>query len=222
MLGSNRRRDCCTSRSGNGRSTGGCIAWALFMGLFIVLAQLAPVVLFPIFYKFEPLDNEDLRRSPGYAQRARGNPRARRLSLETFGEEQESERGSHRTRSDPPNHSRRHAARQLHAGRNRSGAGARTRPPRAPPHSEKHFRAGGDHAARFLGGELGAALRGRSAHVRRTLGLRQPAVAGAGFRRTFVSVDAGAERVFPLQRAPGRPLRASGGSKFSATLPGSG
>ncbi len=37
-------------------------AWALFMGLFIVLAQLAPVVLFPIFYKFEPLDNEDLRR----------------------------------------------------------------------------------------------------------------------------------------------------------------
>jgi STE24 endopeptidase len=38
------------------------LAWALFLGLFIVLAQLAPVVLFPIFYKFEPLDNEDLRR----------------------------------------------------------------------------------------------------------------------------------------------------------------
>jgi len=38
------------------------LAWALFMGLFIVLAQLAPVVLFPIFYKFEPLENEDLRR----------------------------------------------------------------------------------------------------------------------------------------------------------------
>jgi STE24 endopeptidase len=38
------------------------VSWALFMGLFIVLAQLAPVVLFPIFYKFEPLDNEDLRR----------------------------------------------------------------------------------------------------------------------------------------------------------------
>src|SRR5271169_6769940 len=38
------------------------LAWALFMCLFIVLAQLAPVVLFPIFYKFEPLDNEDLRR----------------------------------------------------------------------------------------------------------------------------------------------------------------
>jgi STE24 endopeptidase len=38
------------------------LAWVLFMILFIVMAQLAPVVLFPIFYKFEPLDNEDLRR----------------------------------------------------------------------------------------------------------------------------------------------------------------
>lgn len=38
------------------------LAWGLFMGLFILLAQLAPVVLFPIFYKFEPLENEDLRR----------------------------------------------------------------------------------------------------------------------------------------------------------------
>lgn len=36
--------------------------WALFMGLVIVMAQLAPVALLPIFYKFEPLDNEDLRR----------------------------------------------------------------------------------------------------------------------------------------------------------------
>src|SRR5579872_4082769 len=33
------------------------LAWALFMGLFVLLAQLAPVVLFPIFYKFEPLDD---------------------------------------------------------------------------------------------------------------------------------------------------------------------
>ncbi|HTS37717.1 MAG TPA: M48 family metallopeptidase [Candidatus Solibacter sp.] len=38
------------------------LAWAFFMGLFVLLAQLAPVVLFPIFYKFEPLDNEELRR----------------------------------------------------------------------------------------------------------------------------------------------------------------
>jgi STE24 endopeptidase len=38
------------------------ITWALSIGLFILLAQLAPVVLFPIFYKFEPLEDEDLRR----------------------------------------------------------------------------------------------------------------------------------------------------------------
>jgi len=38
------------------------LAWGLVMVLFIVLAQLAPVVLFPIFYKFEPLENEELRR----------------------------------------------------------------------------------------------------------------------------------------------------------------
>jgi len=37
------------------------ITWALFIGLFILMAQIAPVVLFPIFYKFEPLDNEDLK-----------------------------------------------------------------------------------------------------------------------------------------------------------------
>ena len=31
------------------------IAWAVFVGLFLLMAQLAPVVLMPIFYKFEPL-----------------------------------------------------------------------------------------------------------------------------------------------------------------------
>src|ERR1019366_7359694 len=38
------------------------IAWAVFLGLVILLAQLMPVVLFPIFYKFEPLENEELKR----------------------------------------------------------------------------------------------------------------------------------------------------------------
>jgi STE24 endopeptidase len=37
------------------------IAWAVFIGLFLLMAQLAPVVLMPIFYKFEPLSNEGLR-----------------------------------------------------------------------------------------------------------------------------------------------------------------
>ncbi len=38
------------------------VTWAAFMGLFILLAQIAPVVLFPIFYKFEPLENDELKR----------------------------------------------------------------------------------------------------------------------------------------------------------------
>jgi len=38
------------------------VAWVVFLGLFVLLAQLAPVVLFPIFYKFEPMENEELRK----------------------------------------------------------------------------------------------------------------------------------------------------------------
>jgi STE24 endopeptidase len=37
------------------------IAWAVFIGLTLLLARLAPVVLFPIFYKFKPLENDGLR-----------------------------------------------------------------------------------------------------------------------------------------------------------------
>ena len=37
------------------------IAWAVFVGLFLLLAQLAPVLLLPIFYKFQPLENDGLR-----------------------------------------------------------------------------------------------------------------------------------------------------------------
>jgi STE24 endopeptidase len=36
------------------------IAWAVFVGLFLLMAQLAPVVLLPIFYKFKPLENDGL------------------------------------------------------------------------------------------------------------------------------------------------------------------
>src|ERR1035437_6421555 len=38
------------------------IAWAAFLVLVVLLVQLIPVVLFPIFYKFEPLENEELKR----------------------------------------------------------------------------------------------------------------------------------------------------------------
>ena len=37
------------------------IAWAVFMLLFVLFAQIAPIVFLPIFYKFEPLENEDLK-----------------------------------------------------------------------------------------------------------------------------------------------------------------
>lgn len=37
------------------------IAWAVFVGMFLLIMQLAPVVLFPLFYKFEPLNNDSLR-----------------------------------------------------------------------------------------------------------------------------------------------------------------
>src|SRR2546423_3563667 len=37
------------------------IAWAAFLVLFVLLAQLAPVILFPIFYKFAPLEDGDLK-----------------------------------------------------------------------------------------------------------------------------------------------------------------
>ena len=36
-------------------------AWAVAIVLFVVLAQLAPVILLPLFYKFVPLENEALK-----------------------------------------------------------------------------------------------------------------------------------------------------------------
>src|SRR5215467_4989333 len=37
------------------------LAWLGFLVVAVLLAQLAPVVLFPIFYKFEPLQDEELK-----------------------------------------------------------------------------------------------------------------------------------------------------------------
>ncbi len=37
------------------------IAWGAFIVLFVFFAQIAPVVLFPIFYKFTPLEREELK-----------------------------------------------------------------------------------------------------------------------------------------------------------------
>jgi STE24 endopeptidase len=37
------------------------MGWLIFIALFIFFAQIAPVVLFPLFYKFIPLQNEELK-----------------------------------------------------------------------------------------------------------------------------------------------------------------
>src|SRR5260221_7442056 len=37
------------------------LAWLGFLGVAVLMAQLAPVILFPIFYKFEPLQDEELK-----------------------------------------------------------------------------------------------------------------------------------------------------------------
>lgn len=37
------------------------IAWLVFLALFVFFAQIAPIVFLPIFYKFEPLENENLK-----------------------------------------------------------------------------------------------------------------------------------------------------------------
>jgi STE24 endopeptidase len=37
------------------------IGWVIFIALFVFFAQIAPVVLFPLFYKFAPLQNEELK-----------------------------------------------------------------------------------------------------------------------------------------------------------------
>ena len=37
------------------------IAWVVFILLSVFFAQIAPVVLFPLFYKFKPLENDSLR-----------------------------------------------------------------------------------------------------------------------------------------------------------------
>ncbi|HLJ86541.1 MAG TPA: M48 family metallopeptidase [Candidatus Angelobacter sp.] len=37
------------------------IAWVVFLALMVFFMQVAPVVLFPLFYKFSPLQNEELK-----------------------------------------------------------------------------------------------------------------------------------------------------------------
>jgi STE24 endopeptidase len=77
------------------------LAWLGFLGVTVLLAQLAPVVLFPIFYKFEPLKDEELKL------------RLIRLQVAFVREEQEGERRVNGTREHAPHYLGGHAARQL-------------------------------------------------------------------------------------------------------------
>ena len=182
------------------------LAWALFMVLFVVLAQLAPVVLFPIFYKFEPLDNEDLRRrlmvlSERAGTRVRGVYRwklsekskkanaaltglgaTRRIILaDTLLDNYTPDEIEAVLAHELGHHVHRHILKSI-------------------------FVQAANHSLWFLGGELGAPLFGRPSHVRGNVRLRQPALAGAGFRSAVIFADACTECVFPLQRAAGGPV----------------
>jgi STE24 endopeptidase len=48
------------------------IAWVVVMGLFVVFAQLAPVLLLPLFYKFVPLEDDSLKQRLVKLTRVRG------------------------------------------------------------------------------------------------------------------------------------------------------
>ena len=89
------------------------IAWAVFVGLFLLMAQLAPVILMPIFYKFEPLANDGLRDRLTQAGRARRHSRPRRLRVEAVGKVEQGERCAHRHGIDPTHHPLRHLAAKL-------------------------------------------------------------------------------------------------------------
>ena len=80
------------------------IAWAVFVGLFLLMAQLAPVVLFPLFYKFEPLNNDSLRERLTTLGRAGWNPRSRRVRVEALGKVEEGQRRADGNGRDAAHH----------------------------------------------------------------------------------------------------------------------
>jgi STE24 endopeptidase len=170
------------------------ITWALFMGLFILLAQLAPVVLFPIFYKFEPLDNEDLRRR-----------------LVQLGERAGTRvRGVYRWKLSEK--SKKANAALTGLGSTRRIILADTLLDNYAPEEieavlEEHSGAGGNYLARFLDSEFCAALCGRSSYVRGAFRFCQPTLAGYYSDGALTPANASFECLLALQRAASRSLR---------------
>ena len=183
------------------------IAWVVFLGLFVLLAQLAPVVLFPIFYKFEPLENEELKR--------------RLIVL--------SERAGTRIRGVYKWHL---SEKSKKANAALTGLGATRRIILADTlldnysddeieavlahelghHVHRHIlksifvQAGITLFGFWLANEVLALRRGAPQHVRDDARFRQSAIADPGLDRALVLADARAQRLLALQRAAGRPL----------------
>ena len=196
------------------------IAWAVFVGLFLLMAQLAPVVLLPIFYKFQPLENDALReRLTKLGERA--GTRVRGVYEWKLSEKSKKANAALTgIGSTTPHHPVRHAVAELQRRRDRSRAGARTRPPCAPAHPERHLDPGRNHLLRILADQPGASLRDRQGLVSRAgiaaLRFRQPAADRAGRDPPGFSADAGPERDLAPPRARGRPLRVGEHSRHRA------
>ena len=84
--------------------------WVLFMLLSVLLAHIAPVLLFPLFFRFRTLDDEELTaRLTRMSERA-GAEGSRSLRVDAFGENEEGQRRSDGPGAHPPDRNFRYAA----------------------------------------------------------------------------------------------------------------
>jgi len=183
------------------------IAWAVFLGLMVLLAQIAPVVLFPIFYKFEPLEDEELKRrliilSERAGTRVRGvykwhlSEKSKKANAALTG-----------LGRNPPHHPCRHLARQLFDDEIEAVLAHEL-----GHHVHRHilksiFVQCAESRSSVSAGQRSSALRrGSPPHVRGHVRFRRFTPADSGRDRAFVLADACAQRLLALQRAPGRPL----------------
>ncbi len=184
------------------------IAWAAFLGLFVLLAQLAPVVLFPIFYKFAPLENEELKeRLVKLGERA--GTRVRGVYQWKLSEKSKK---ANAALTGLGNTRRIILADTLLANYSTDEIEA-VLAHELGHHVHRHiFKSILVQAAitfvGFWASQLGLALRGGpAAHVRDLVRLCQSSIVDAGRHHAFVSGAAAAQRLLTFQRAPGGSLR---------------
>ena len=187
------------------------IAWAVFIGLFLLMAQLAPVVLMPIFYKFEPLANDSLRdRLTKLGERA--GTRVRGVYEWKLSEKSNKANaaltglGSTRRIILSDTLLQHYSDDEIEA----------ILAHELGHHVHKHilksiFTQVGDHVLRVLADQRGAAFRDREGLVPgarfAAVRLRQPAADCAGGDDPGICADAGAECDLAASRAAGRSLR---------------